>query len=461
MTAIADRPARTTDLTDEAVTVALPRPRLELLNPAMLTIAANVRTELDMTPEFLDSVKQHGVIVPIVAQITDEGEIHVLYGQRRTVAALEAGLPEVPVYVSESQAEADRIAKQVVENDQRAGLTEGDRAEAYQQLALLGISATQIAKRTGAKKAHVEDAIKAKSSKAGTKALHDGYTVTEALVLAEFEGDEEATAELESVIKEKPENLDHKVQKLRDDRESRRVLDALIAELEAQGTVIVEDAGHYGDSETIRVDSLKRADGEPATEDDANAVLVETNYRGEHKAVPVVTGWRELGFTPRYERHNGGTGVQSGPMTEEQKEERKTLIANNKAMLTATTVRRTFVKTLLSRKQAPKGWQQFTVHALTHHPETARVYEGSVAAEMIGAKFEESTMWGWNPLKDHVAGTTSRAEFSLIALVCAGYEKQIPKDAWRNPGQSAKDYLNQLVLWGYTTAEVEKIITGE
>lgn len=194
MTAIVERPAHTTDsaetaaVSDQAVTVALPRPRLEMLNPSMLTIATNVRRELDMTPEFLDSVKQHGVIVPIVAQITDEGEIHVLYGQRRTVAALEAGLVEVPVYVSESQAEADRIAKQVVENDQRAALTEGDRAEAYQQLALLGVSAAQIAKRTGAKKANVEDAIKARSTGTGAKALHDGYTVDQALLMAATDG---------------------------------------------------------------------------------------------------------------------------------------------------------------------------------------------------------------------------------------------------------------------------------
>lgn len=456
MTAIAERRADTSDSAE--VTVALPRPRLEMLNPALLSIASNVRKELDMTPEFLDSVKQHGVIVPIVAQITDEGEIHVLYGQRRTIAALEGGLAQVPVYVSESQTEADRIAKQVVENIQRAGLTEADEADAYHQMALLGVSAAQIAKRTGAKKHHVEDAIKAKSTATGNKALHDGYTVMEALVLAEFEGDDDAVAELESVIKDKPEYLDHVAQRLRDDRESQSALNALIAELKAQGTVIVEDAGHYGDSETIRIDSLKRADGEPATDEDANAVVIETDYRREHKAVRVVTGWKELGFTPKYERYNGGTQAQSGPMTEEQKEERRTLIANNKAALSAEVVRREFVRTLLSRKTAPKGWQHFTLHAITHHPETASGYDGKVAAEMIGAKFEEFNAWAWNPLKEHVAGTTARPEFSLTALVCAGYEKQIPKDAWRRPGQAQKTYLNQLVTWGYTPSETEKII---
>jgi hypothetical protein len=52
-----------------------------------------------------------------------------------------------------------------------------------------------------------------------------------------------------------------------------------------------------------------------------------------------------------------------------------------------TNVRREWVKTLLARKQAPKGWQYFTVHAITHHSETASGYDGKVAAEMVGEAF--------------------------------------------------------------------------
>jgi len=42
--------------------------------------------------------------------------------------------------------------------------------------------------------------------------------------------------------------------------------------------------------------------------------------------------------------------------------------------------------------------------------------------------------------------------------VCAGYEKTIAKDSWRSPSQTHRDYLNQLVTWGYTPSEVETII---
>jgi ParB family chromosome partitioning protein len=32
------------------------------------------------------------------------------------------------------------------------------------------------------------------------------------------------------------------------------------------------------------------------------------------------------------------------------------------------------------------------------------------------------------------------------------------KDAWRTPSQTHRDYLNQLVTWGYVPSEVEQII---
>lgn len=37
-------------------------------------------------------------------------------------------------------------------------------------------------------------------------------------------------------------------------------------------------------------------------------------------------------------------------------------------------------------------------------------------------------------------------------------EKAIAKDSWRSPGQTHREYLNQLVTWGYAPSEVEQII---
>jgi ParB family chromosome partitioning protein len=433
-------------------------PTLEMLDPATLTVDINVRKDAALTSVFVASIKEHGVMEPVIAHRKEDGTVHVLMGQRRTRAAVEAERPEIPVMIIESPEEAERIVTQVVENIQRAELTEADEADAYHQLSLIGVSAAAIAKKTGRTKTTVESALKAKSTETGAAALGKGYTIEAALILTEFESDEEATAELESVIMDEPDMLLHVTQQLRDKRDRAAALAAFTADLEKDGITIVDAPGYNDESETLRVSSLNRADGEPATEEDGNAVYINQNYHGEHTTVPVIVGWKELGFTPRHTYSGYGTSAPKGPMTEEQKAERKTLIERNKLMQSATVVRREWVKNLLAKKQAPKGWQYFTLHAITHHPETASGYEGKVAAEMVGVKVEESNQWAWNPLRDHVAKTTARPEFGLIALVCAGYEKTIQKDSWRSPSQTHRDYLNQLVLWGYTASETEQSI---
>lgn len=445
MTAIADNPTPT-------VTTA---PALEWLDPATLTVDVNVRKDAALTPSFVASIKEHGVMEPVIAHRKDDGTVHVLMGQRRTRAAVEAARDLIPVMVIDSPEEAERIVTQVVENIQRAALTEADEADAYHQLSLIGVTASQIAKKTGRTKTTVEGALKAKASDAGTVALGKGWSIEEALIMAEFEGDAERTLELESVIMDEPDQLHHVAQQLRDDRDRAAARAAFTAEVEAAGTSIVETPG-YSDDEVARVTSLNRADGERATEDDGNAVYIATDGTGAHITVPVIVGWKELGYIDRYSYSTGS--ATKGPMTDEQKAERKTLIENNKKMESATTVRREWVAALLAKKQPPKGWQYFTVHAITHHPETASGYDGEVAAIMAGAKIEGEKSWAWNPLRDHVATTPTRPEVSLIALICAGYEKTIAKDSWRSPHQSHRDYLNQLVTWGYVASETEQII---
>lgn len=112
--------------------------------------------------------------------------------------------------------------------------------------------------------------------------------------------------------------LAHVTQQLRDRRDRAAALVALTAEKEAAGTTVVERAGFDGDSENVRVSSLHRADRNPATDEDAKAYLISTDYRGQLNADPVITGWKDLGFTPKYERYDGGTQAQKGPMAEEQ-----------------------------------------------------------------------------------------------------------------------------------------------
>lgn len=126
-------------------------PTFELLDPATLLVDLNIR-EAKLDKDFVASIKHHGVIEPLVAVRTEDGQVRVRHGRRRTLGAIEAGRDLVPVYIAgaEDNADADRIARQWHENQHRAGLTNVEEVGVVDQLAMLGLSAATIAKQAAA-----------------------------------------------------------------------------------------------------------------------------------------------------------------------------------------------------------------------------------------------------------------------------------------------------------------------
>jgi ParB family chromosome partitioning protein len=128
------------------------RGTLEHLDPHTLVVDTNVRNIADIKPEFIASIKEHGVLVPIVALRASDGQVFVRMGQRRTLAAREAGRTSVPVYVrpfsegDDTTQLVERVSEQIVENDHRDKITEAQRAEGIQQLLDAGMSVTKVAK---------------------------------------------------------------------------------------------------------------------------------------------------------------------------------------------------------------------------------------------------------------------------------------------------------------------------
>jgi ParB family chromosome partitioning protein len=78
----------------------------QTVDPTTLLVDANIRSDLDLNKPFIGSIKEYGVLVPIVAVKTDDG-LRVRMGHRRTVAAVEAGLTTVPVVVVDASTEGD------------------------------------------------------------------------------------------------------------------------------------------------------------------------------------------------------------------------------------------------------------------------------------------------------------------------------------------------------------------
>lgn len=109
--------------------------------------------------ELADSIRQHGIIQPIV--VAPHGEkLEILAGERRWRAASLAGLGKVPVIYRDSS-DQDRLEVALVENLQREDLNALDAAEAYARLREeFHLSQDQIAERVGKDRTTVANAIR-------------------------------------------------------------------------------------------------------------------------------------------------------------------------------------------------------------------------------------------------------------------------------------------------------------
>lgn len=248
---------------------------LENLDPNTLELEINVRDDAALDADFVASVAEHGVLNPIAAVRGTDGVVRVRAGQRRTLAAREAGLPTVPVYVRASSAEQDekaqtveRLSEQIVENDQRRALTDAQRARGIQQMLDAGVSVTKVAKKLATARDTIKSAATAASSEAAMNALDSGQlSLAEAAALSEFDDDPEAIERLIAVAG--TSRFEHRVSEIRKEREAEQAYQQVAASYAEQGYTVLgeDDFPEYGDATCIELRYLRTADGEPATAD--------------------------------------------------------------------------------------------------------------------------------------------------------------------------------------------------
>src|SRR3954451_6299780 len=155
------RPARTLPLTAQPTEGdPMSDSQFVRLDPSTIKIGVNVRTDLHAdAKEFARSIKERGVLEPVTVYTDEDGAYIVLRGQRRTVVAAEVGLPNIPAQVVPRPDEADRITDQMVENLHRAARPDSEIVGGVEQLALVGVSPAQIAKRAALPRDRVNAAL--------------------------------------------------------------------------------------------------------------------------------------------------------------------------------------------------------------------------------------------------------------------------------------------------------------
>jgi ParB family chromosome partitioning protein len=122
------------------------------------------------------SVRQYGVIQPLIlARSPQAGRYLLIAGERRLIAARQAGLLEVPAILREAS-DQQHLELALIENIQRADLSPLEQADAYRQLAEeFNLSHEEISERVGKSRSAVTNTLRLLKLPASVqKALFEG-----------------------------------------------------------------------------------------------------------------------------------------------------------------------------------------------------------------------------------------------------------------------------------------------
>jgi ParB family chromosome partitioning protein len=111
--------------------------------------------------ELAESIREHGVLQPLIVTESELPDQYILIaGQRRLMAANQAGLERVPVLIREAS-DLERLQLALIENVQRADLSPLEAAEAYRQLAEdFGLSHEEISRSVAKSRVSVTNTMR-------------------------------------------------------------------------------------------------------------------------------------------------------------------------------------------------------------------------------------------------------------------------------------------------------------
>lgn len=426
-----------------------PHQKYALLDLGSLEVAPNVRVTVDLKG-LVDSIKQNGVLIPILVRLTVLDRYEVIEGQRRTLAAREAGLTVIPAVILDSVTdESDRIVTQIVANDEREAVSTWETAQALKQMHLMGTSISAIAKRTGKNKDLVKAAL-AVAGDADNAAIFDQdaqMDLVKAAQIAEFSDHEDLTERLKASASD-PDVFEHALARVTKEKAGREAVAAEQEKWRDRGYEILSDVPYDNPDYRSLWDLSLTAGGGAIDEKDhdqcpGRAVHIFQTYSGEPTARWYCNSWKTAGHFVRAAANSSGS--TSGEQTEEQKAERRHTIEMNKKADAAIEVQE-------------KWLHEFFERPLTALPKDLHI----TATQLIIALLKTH-----HPLLEHEAKrfvgdmeptTTPTTGKYLFALACGTMWKSRNRDYWRSAFQQQymAPFLRAMSGMGYPLADFEQ-----
>jgi len=461
------------DHADGAPTLARPMIAVMLLTAH----PGNVRRDLDLSPDFLASIQENGVLVPLRITADAEGAYRVIDGHRRLAAAVQAGLAEVPADLADDRAadEPGQFLDMWVAHRHRKALTSMEEADALFAARQAGATKARIRKSTRLKPSEITAALAAATlsdeTRATVEALPRELTLEDLAVLAEFEGDSNAVTQLLDAARWHG-TLDHHAERLRQERVDKAEHERLRRELEDAG-ISVTDSLPPGaqlltvlchDGEDLTPESRAACPGRGAffrSYDPTTPVHYCTDpavhgHSFRHSESAASTGAAEVA---------GPAGLAGSPEHGPSDAARRLVIQGNKAWKAAGEVRKRWLAThLFPRRTAPREVAQFVVLQLLTMPDPLRSGLAAAHSRLLFSEITGKTATGWEEASGTVAA--GRLPLLMLAPIATAYEQAMTegegKNTWRTdryspcPRQEAGRYLAFLASVGYQLSDIEQ-----
>ena len=248
----------------------------------------NPRIDAAQVEDLTESIREHGIEVPLVAAPAAGADGYVvLAGHRRLTAAHALGLTEAPVQIREDLTDPKaQLAFMATENILRDQLTAVEESRLVQDMLDLGMTQAQVAKQTALGKKRVSERVKLGklAENTGDKVHRGQITVDDALVIAEYADDPKAVEQLEEHAG--TYNFDWAVSRAKQRRETAQMIADARKSAKKQGVRIVEEDTDFLDvreliTEGWATPALEAAAAEEISDDAWDELII-----AEHKDCP-------------------------------------------------------------------------------------------------------------------------------------------------------------------------------
>ena len=420
-----------------------------LVDPRLLQAGPNIRGDLRVSPEFVETIAGLGVLKDIDVYPTLTGLV-VLDGHRRHRAAIEAGLETVPVRIVDVAGELERIGLQLTENDAHEHTSAVDRARAINQLVLMGLPAAELRKRgVRASEATLARRVANASQEVADLGEAANLGLDDLAKIAEAEADlpKDIAGMVVDEIREAPGKIDHFLERARDEARRRQLYEDEVLDLRQQGiTVIRREDFEEGFPKTNQylwnlVDEYNNT-VEPHDNCPGSAAYVSVIGSGDYMRAQtcfVCLDYASHGHFTREDRAR----------TAQEVDRAATIEANRQAAQEGE-VRRAWIKDVLFKRPLPKDT------ALLEMPVIYNQAQVSDASQAKGRALVDFDAMGFG-----LTMSAAQAAKARLAWCIGVLEGGMGRDYWRSRNGERFDSLVQLYLrtlehWGYTLGEGEE-----